>query len=193
MPALTLDLFAVLFGGATYLLPFFALRLPLGHGWDAFGFGLLRAAPSLGAVSMAILIAHLPPMRHAGRSLMLAVIGFGLATIVFGLSKNFWLSMAMLFLVGAFDNVSVVVRHTLVQIMTPDSMRGRVSAVNQVFIGSSNEIGGMESGYTAKWFGLVPSVVFGGIGTIVVVVLIALRWPKLRKLGPLQDTGPKTA
>ena len=187
LPALTLDLFAVLFGGATYLLPFFAQRLNVG----SFGFGLLRAAPSLGAVLMAIIIAHLPPMKHAGRSLIIAVIGFGLATIVFGLSKNFWLSMAMLFLTGAFDNVSVVVRHTLVQLMTPDEMRGRVSAVNQVFIGSSNELGGLESGLTAspRVLGLVGSVIFGGIGTIVVVILIALRWPKLRKLGSLQATG----
>jgi MFS family permease len=184
LPALTLDLFAVLFGGATYLLPFFAQRMNVG----SFGFGILRSAPSLGAVLMAILMAHLPPMKHAGRSLMLAVVGFGAATIVFGLSNNFWLSIAMLFLTGAFDNVSVVVRHTLVQMMTPDSMRGRVSAVNQVFIGSSNELGGMESGLTARWLGLIPSVVFGGVGTIVVVILIALRWPKLRKLGSLQQT-----
>jgi MFS family permease len=184
LPALTLDLFAVLFGGAVYLLPFFAQRLGVG----SWGFGLLRAAPSIGAVTMAILMAHLPPMKHAGRAFLLAVIGFGMATIVFGLSTSFWLSMAMLFLTGAFDNVSVVVRHTLVQMMTPDSMRGRVSAVNQVFIGSSNELGGMESGFTAKWFGLVNSVVFGGIGTILVVVLIALRWPKLRKIGSLQES-----
>jgi MFS family permease len=183
LPALTLDLFAVLFGGATYLLPFFAQKLNVG----SIGFGLLRSAPSVGAVTMAILIAHLPPMKRAGRSLMLAVIGFGLATIVFGLSHSFWLSMAMLFLTGAFDNVSVVVRHTLVQMMTPDEMRGRVSAVNQVFIGSSNELGGMESGLTARWLGLVPSVVLGGIGTIVVVILIALRWPKLRQIGSLQQ------
>ena len=185
LPALTLDLFAVLFGGATYLLPFYAADvLHVG----SFGFGILRAAPSVGAVAMAIVIAHLPPMQRAGRSLLLAVIGFGAATIVFGLSHNFVLSLLMLGLTGAFDNISVVVRHTLVQMMTPDSMRGRVSAVNQVFIGSSNELGGMESGFTAKWFGLVPSVVFGGIGTILVVILIALRWPKLRKFGSLQQT-----
>jgi MFS family permease len=185
LPAMTLDLFAVLFGGAVFVLPFFATdRLHVG----SLGFGILRAAPSIGAVAMAILMAHLPPMKNAGRSLLLSVIGFGLATIVFGLSKNFYLSVGMLVLTGAFDNVSVVVRHTLVQMMTPDSMRGRVSAVNQVFIGSSNELGGMESGYTAKWFGLVRSVVFGGIGTIVVVVLIAIRWPKLRRFGSLQES-----
>jgi MFS family permease len=193
LPALTLDLFAVLFGGATYLLPFFAERLFADKPeWQSIGFGLLRAAPSVGAVLMAIVIAHLPPMKRAGRALLLAVIGFGMATIVFGLSTNFWLSLAMLFLTGAFDNVSVVVRHTLVQLMTPDSMRGRVSAVNQVFIGSSNELGGMESGFTAKWFGLVPSVVFGGVGTIVVVILIAIRWPNLRKIGSLQGAGEQT-
>jgi MFS family permease len=184
LPALTLDLFAVLFGGAVYVLPFFAThRLHV----DSLGFGFLQAAPSIGAVGMAILLAHLPPMKHAGRSLLLAVIGFGAATIVFGLSRNFVLSFVMLMLTGAFDNISVVVRHTLVQMMTPDSMRGRVSAVNQVFIGSSNELGGMESGYTAKWFGLVPSVVMGGIGTIVVVTLIAIRWPKLRRFGSLNE------
>ena len=185
LPALTLDLFAVLFGGATYLLPLFATDiLKVG----SFGFGLLRTAPSVGAVLMAIIIAHRPPMQHAGRAFLLAVVGFGAATIVFGLSNNFFLSMAMLFLTGAFDNISVVVRHTLVQMMTPDSMRGRVSAVNQVFIGSSNELGGMESGFTAKWFGLVPSVVLGGIGTIVVVTLIAIRWPKLRQIRSLQQS-----
>ncbi|HEX3355747.1 MAG TPA: MFS transporter, partial [Tepidisphaeraceae bacterium] len=185
LPAMTLDLFAVLFGGASFLLPFFATdQLHVG----SFGFGLLRAAPSIGAVGMALVIAHLPPMKRAGRSLLLAVVGFGLATIVFGFSRNFWLSMFMLFLTGAFDNVSVVVRHTLVQLQTPDAMRGRVSAVNQVFIGSSNELGGLESGVTAAIFGLVGSVVFGGIGTILVVGLVMLVWPQLGRFGSLQDT-----
>jgi MFS family permease len=185
LPAMTLDLFAVLFGGAMFLLPFFATD-QLHEG--SIGFGLLRAAPSVGAVGMALVIAHLPPMQKAGRSLLLAVIGFGLATIVFGFSRNFWLSMFMLFLTGAFDNVSVVVRHTLVQLQTPDAMRGRVSAVNQVFIGSSNELGGLESGLTAAMFGLVGSVVFGGIGTIVVVGLVWLVWPQLGRFGSLQET-----
>src|SRR5207237_4646910 len=126
----------------------------------------------------AMLLAHSSRMQRAGRTLLLAVAAFGLATIIFGLSHTFWLSMLMLYLTGAFDNISVVVRHTLVQLRTPDSMRGRVSAVNQVFIGSSNELGGMESGLTARWLGLVPSVVFGGMGTIVVVIVSVLRWPK---------------
>jgi hypothetical protein len=185
--ALTLDLFAVLLGGAVYLLPAFAQDIlhvgPVGFGW-------LRAAPSIGAISMAMLQAHRKPMRRAGRTLLIAVAGFGIATIIFGLSKNFWLSFAMLILTGAFDNISVVVRHTLVQMLTPDEMRGRVSAVNQVFIGSSNELGGMESGLTAAWLGLVPSVVVGGIGTLIVVIGAAFTWPEMRNLGSLQDMKP---
>src|SRR5204863_4309076 len=115
---------------------------------------------------MALVIAHRPPMKRAGRAMLLAVAGFGASTVVFGLSRSFWLSFAMLILTGAFDNISVVVRHTLVQLLTPDDMRGRVSAVNQVFIGSSNELGGFESGVTAAWWGPVASVVVGGIGTL---------------------------
>ncbi|HEY1628683.1 MAG TPA: MFS transporter [Tepidisphaeraceae bacterium] len=185
--ALTLDLFAVLLGGAVYLLPAFAQDvLHVG----AIGFGWLRAAPSIGAISMAMIQAHRKPMRRAGRTLLIAVAGFGVATIIFGLSRNFWLSMAMLILTGAFDNISVVVRHTLVQMLTPDEMRGRVSAVNQVFIGSSNELGGMESGLTAAWLGLIPSVVYGGIGTLIVVIAAAFTWPEMRNLGSLQDIKP---
>lgn len=181
---ITLDLFAVLLGGAVYLLPIFAVDvLHVG----AFGFGCLRAAPSVGAICMAVLQAHLPPMKHAGRNLLLCVAAFGAATIVFGLSKSFALSLAMLFLTGAFDNVSVVIRHTLVQILTPDDMRGRVSAVNNVFIGASNDLGGWESGLTAQVFGLVPSVVYGGIGTIVTVVVVAVVWPQVRRFGSLHD------
>jgi MFS family permease len=183
---LTLDLFAVLLGGAVYLLPAFAERLGVG----AAGFGWLRAAPSVGAITMAMLIAHLPPMKRAGRALLLAVTGFGAATIVFGLSTSFWLSLAMLFLTGACDNISVVVRHTLVQLLTPDSMRGRVSAVNQVFIGASNELGGMESGYVGQALGPVFSVVAGGIGAILVTALVAVKWPQIRKFGSLQSAQP---
>jgi len=177
----------VLLGGATYLLPIFA-RDVLHVG--AVGFGWLRAAPAIGAFVMALFVAHLPPMKHAGRNLLLAVTGFGLATIVFGLSTSFLLSMAMLFLTGAFDNISVVVRHTLVQVLTPDSMRGRVSAVNNVFIGASNELGGFESGQTAQWFGPFWSVVGGGIGTILVVILVAAIWPQVRRFGSLADAKP---
>jgi MFS family permease len=123
---------------------------------------------------MGLALAHLPPMRRAGATLLWAVAGFGVATVVFGLSRSFWLSMAMLFLTGIFDTVSVVVRHTLVQLLTPDAMRGRVSAVNNVFIGSSNELGAFESGVTAAWFGPVISVVAGGVGTVLVVLAAIL-------------------
>jgi MFS family permease len=185
LASITLDLFAVLLGGATALLPIFAdeiLRVgPAGLGW-------LRAAPSFGALLMAVLLAHLP-MRRAGMMLLGAVAGFGAAMIVFGLSTSFWLSMLMLAISGALDNISVVVRHTLVQLLTPDPMRGRVSAVNNVFIGSSNELGAFESGITAAHFGPVMSVVGGGIGTIIAVVAAAKIWPELRGIGPLQSAG----
>jgi MFS family permease len=184
LATMTLDLFAVLLGGATYLLPIFASEiLKVG----STGFGWLRAAPAIGAMAMAMIITHRPPMKRAGRAMLLAVAGFGVATIVFGLSKNFWLSMAMLFLTGALDNISVLVRHTLVQVLTPDAMRGRVSAVNNVFIGSSNELGGFESGVTARYLGTIPSVVLGGIGTILTVIAVAIIWPAVRQFGSLQD------
>jgi MFS family permease len=185
---MTLDLFAVLFGGATYLLPAFAdTILHVG----AVGFGWMRAAPAIGAFSMAMFLAHRTPMKHAGRALLLSVAGFGLATIVFGLSKNFWLSLLMLGLTGAFDNVSVVVRHTLVQVLTPDEMRGRVSAVNNIFIGASNELGGFESGATARFFGPVASVIGGGIGTIGVVLAVMFVWPEVRRFGALEQKSPR--
>ena len=185
-----LDLFAVLLGGAVYLLPVFAKDI-LHVG--ATGFGWLRAAPSFGAFTMALILAHRPPMKRAGRALLLAVTGFGAATIVFGLSGHFWLSFCMLICCGACDNVSVVIRHTLVQLLTPDAMRGRVSAVNQIFIGSSNELGGMESGVTAAWWGPVRSVVFGGIGTLVTVAAIGSTFPRLRKLGRLDQVNEQAA
>jgi MFS family permease len=142
---------------------------------------------------MGITIAHLPPMKRAGRSMLIAVLGFGLATIVFGLSHSFWLSMAMLFMTGVCDNVSVLVRHTLVQVLTPDEMRGRVSAVNNIFVGSSNELGGFESGSTAKLFGAKASVIGGGIGTVIVVAIVAAIWPQVRRFGSLMDATPETA
>lgn len=185
LATITLDLFAVLLGGATTLLPIFAKDIlhvgPTGLGW-------LRAAPAVGAFLMAVIIAHLPPMQRAGKTLLWAVAGFGMATIVFGMSRSFWLSLLMLLLTGAFDNISVVVRHTLVQLRTPDYMRGRVSAVNSVFIGTSNELGGFESGLAAALFGPVVSVVGGGIGTIAVVLAVALLWPQIRRLNSLQDS-----
>ena len=182
LASITLDLFAVLLGGSIALLPIFADRiLHVGPVW----LGWLRAAPAFGALAMALTLAHLPPMRRAGTTLLWAVAGFGAATIVFGLSRSFWLSMVMLAITGALDNISVVVRHTLVQLLTPDAMRGRVSAVNNIFIGSSNELGAFESGVTAALFGPVLSVVGGGIGTIVVVCAAAWRWPELRRIGSL--------
>lgn len=188
--AITLDLFAVLFGGATALLPIYAKDIlqvgPTGLGW-------MEAAPSLGALCMAFTIAHRPPMRKAGRALLWSVVGFGAATIVFGFSRWFPLSLLMLFLTGAFDNVSVVVRHTLVQLLTPDEMRGRVSAINGLFIGASNELGGFESGLVANFFGPTLSVVSGGIGTIVVVALAAVAWPALRRYGSLVGEQPSPA
>src|SRR6185437_5431315 len=136
-------------------------------------------------------IAHRPPMKKAGRDLLWAVAGFGAATIVFGLSRNYPLSLLMLLITGACDNVSVVVRHTLVQLLTPDAMRGRVSAVNNVFIGASNELGAFESGLVGRFFGAVVSVVSGGIGTLVVVGAVAAMWPQIRRFGSLEDARPE--
>ncbi len=177
--ALSLDLFAVLFGGAVSMLPAYADKI-LHVGSIELGF--LRAAPALGAVIMAIIIAYKPPTYNAGRNLFLAIGAFGVATVLFGISTNYYLSLFFLFLTGAFDNVSVVIRHTVLQLSTPNEMRGRVSAVNSIFIGSSNEIGGFESGVAARAMGLKPSVVFGGIMTILIVAATAKIAPKLRKL-----------
>ena len=187
LATITLDLFAVLLGGATALLPIFARDI-LDVG--SVGFGWLKAAPALGAFVMALLIAHRPPMRHAGRAMLWAVAGFGVATIVFGLSRWYWLSLVALALTGAFDNISVVVRHTLVQVLTPDSMRGRVSAVNNIFIGASNELGELESGLVGWKLGPVLSVLTGGIGTLLVVFGAAVTWPEVRRFGSLHDAKP---
>jgi len=151
--------------------------------------GILQAALPLGSLFTAMLLAHRPPLQKAGRALLWAVGGFGVATIGFGFSTWFWFSFAMLFLCGAMDNISVVVRHTLVQLLTPDEKRGRVSAVNSLFIGTSNELGGFESGLVAHLFGPVFSVVSGGVGTILVVIAVALVWPEIRKYGRLDGTA----
>jgi MFS family permease len=188
LATITLDLFAVLFGGATALLPIYAEHI-LHVG--ATGLGWLRTAPSCGAMLMGIALAYFPPMRRAGVTLLWAVAGFGVASIVFGFSRSFILSFAMLACAGACDNVSVIVRNTLVQLLTPDSMRGRVSAVNNVFIGSSNELGDLESGLTAALWGPVVSVVAGGMGTIAVVAVVALIWPQIRRIGALLDLRPE--
>ncbi|NQU41395.1 MAG: MFS transporter [Lentisphaerae bacterium] len=188
--AVSLDMVAVLLGGAVYLLPIFArdilLERPFGLRPEQ-ALGWLRAAPALGAVIMALIMTHRPPIQRAGRGMLWAVAGFGLATIAFGLSRSFWLSFAMLFLTGFFDNISVVIRHTLVQARTPNELRGRVSAVNSMFIGSSNELGGFESGLVARFVGPVASVVSGGIGTLVVAASWAKLFPSLRRLGPLSE------
>ena len=177
--ALSLDLFAVLFGGAVALLPMFAdTQLHVG----SIGLGILRAAPFTGSIIMGIFLAFQPPMKKAGRNLFICVAGFGLCMIAFAFSQNVYLSVFILMLSGMFDNVSVIIRHTIVQLMTPDRMRGRVSAVNNIFIGSSNEIGAFESGTAARLMGLVPSVIFGGAMTIVVVVITAWRAPQLKQL-----------
>ena len=185
---ITLDMLAVILGGATTLMPIYAKDIlqvgPVGLGW-------LRAAPSLGGVLSAIAIASMPPIQRAGRTILWAVTIFGLGTIVFGFSRNFPLSLAALFVLGAADMFSVVVRQTLIQLLTPDEMRGRVSAVNSVFIGASNELGGFESGITAQWFGAVASVVGGGIGTLLIVAGAAWMWPELRRFGPLHSARPE--
>jgi MFS family permease len=180
--ASSLDLFAVLLGGATALLPVYADQIlhvgPIGFGW-------LRAAPSIGAFAMAMWIAHRRPLEQPGRALLWSVAGFGVAIVVFGLSRSFWLSLAALFLAGAFDNISVVVRQSLVQLLTPDSLRGRVTSVNQIFIGSSNEIGALRAGLMAALIGPVAAVVWGGLGTIAVTLAVARAVPPLRRLPPL--------
>jgi MFS family permease len=182
---ITLDLFAVLLGGATALLPVYAKDI-LHVG--ASGLGLLQAALPTGSLVCALVLAHRPPLQKAGRTLLWAVAGFGLGTIVFGFSRWFWLSLLSLFICGAMDNVSVIVRHTLVQLLTPNEKRGRVSAVNSLFIGTSNELGGFESGFVAYLLGPVFSVVSGGIGTILVVIGVAVIWPEIRRYGRL-DAG----
>ncbi|MGE5504008.1 MAG: MFS transporter [Actinomycetota bacterium] len=180
--AISLDLFAVLLGGATALLPIYAGDI-LHTG--PLGLGLLRSAPAVGAAAMAVWLAHHPLQRRAGHTLFIAVAIFGLATIAFGVSTWFPLSLAALVVLGAADMISVVVRQTLVQIETPDAMRGRVSAVNLVFIGASNELGEFESGVTAAWLGTVPAVVIGGLGTLAVAAIWAWKFPALRRIDKL--------
>jgi MFS family permease len=185
--ASSLDLFAVLLGGATALLPVFAAQIlqvgPVGFGW-------LRAAPSIGAIAMAFWLAHRPPLARPGRALLWSVAGFGVATILFGWSRSLWLSLIALALTGALDNVSVVVRQSLVQLLTPDALRGRVTAVNQIFIGSSNEIGALRAGLMSAAVGPVAAVVWGGLGTVLVAVAVARVVPQLRTLPPLHTLRP---
>jgi MFS family permease len=180
--SISLDMFAVLLGGAVALLPVYAREI-LHTG--PLGLGLLRSAPGVGAAVMAIVVAHRPIRRRAGLTMLLCVAGFGVFTIVFGISRSFIVSLFALFLVGASDMVSVIIRSTLVQIATPDEMRGRVNAVDMLFIGVSNELGEFESGLTAQWFGTVPAVVLGGVGTLVIIAVWAWLFPELRRADQL--------
>ena len=184
--SISLDLFAVLLGGAVALLPVYAREILRTGPW---GLGLLRSAPGVGAVAMAILLAHRPVRRRAGATMLWCVTGFGVFTILFGISHNLWLSLIALVLVGATDMVSVVIRGILVQVATPDEMRGRVNAVDMIFIGASNELGQFESGLTAHWFGTVPAVVLGGVGTLLVIAIWAWRFPELRQADQLSGSS----
>jgi MFS family permease len=196
--AISLDLFAVLLGGAVALLPVYAREILRTGPW---GLGLMRTAPGVGAALMAILLAHRPLRGKSGPTLLWAVAGFGVFTIIFGVSRSLTLSLLALLLLGASDMVSVIIRATLVQLGTPDEMRGRVNAVDMIFIGTSNELGQFESGVTAQWFGTVPAVILGGVGTLVVIALWAWLFPELRQAGELdaitsaglQETSQKTA
>jgi MFS family permease len=181
LAAMTLDLFAVLFGGAVALLPAFAALLKVGPE----GLGILRAAPAIGSIATGLVIAHRAPMKRAGVALFASVAAFGGCMILFAASRHFWLSFGALLASGVFDNVSVVIRSTLLQTRTPEQLLGRVSAVSQIFIGSSNEIGAFESGVAARLMGVVPSVVFGGCMTLLVVAVTAWRSPRLRMLREL--------
>lgn len=180
---IVLDFFAVLFGGATALLPIYAVDI-LHVG--AVGFGSLRAVHMIGALACTVFLTRYPLQRGVGRMLLSTVSIFGVATVVFGLSTSFWLSLAALCIMGAADAISVFIRSNIVQIITPDHMRGRVSAVNAVFIGASNEFGEFESGVTAAWWGVVPAVVVGGLGTIIVTLFFAWRLPQLRQIDSLE-------
>jgi MFS family permease len=183
LSAFTLDMFAVLFGGAVAMLPVYASDILM---VGPEGLGILRASPAIGAILMSVILAFHPPVKHSGPKLLYSVFGFGVCMIVFALSESFILSAICLFLSGCFDNFSVVIRYTILQLFTSNEMKGRVAAVNSIFVGSSNELGAFESGVAARLMGLVPSVVFGGVMTLVVVVVAAWKSPALRKLS-IQD------
>jgi MFS family permease len=184
--SISLDLFAVLLGGAVALLPVYASEILKTGPW---GLGLLRSAPGVGAATMALFLANKPLRRRAGAAMLACVASFGIFTVVFGLSRSLTISLLALALVGASDMVSVVVRGILIQVATPDEMRGRVNAVDMIFIGASNELGQFESGVTAHWFGTVPAVVLGGLGTLAVVTLWTWAFPELRNADKLTVSG----
>jgi len=187
LSTMTLDMVAVLFGGVVAMLPVFAKEV-LHVGEE--GFGWMRSMPAIGSICMGIILAWRPPIQHAGRTILMTVVAFGVATIVFGLSRSYAVSLFALFVLGATDNISVVIRQTVLQLMTPDSMRGRVTAVSVIFIGSSNELGEFESGVAAKLLGLVPSVVFGGVMSLLAVPAVAVLFPQLLRLGSLEHLQP---
>ena len=188
LAAITLDLLAVLVGGAVALLPVYAKDIlhvgPTGLGW-------LRTAPAVGSLLMSLAATRMKPWQRPGRLLLLVVVGFGLATIAFGLSRNFAFSLLCLSVVGATDTVSVIIRMTLEQTITPDALRGRVSSINFLFVGFSNELGSFESGAAAGLFGPVAAVVGGGIASILIVGLVATVWPQLARIGPLHTLSPE--
>lgn len=188
LSAMLLDMFAVLLGGATTLLPVFSKSIlhvgPEGYGW-------LNAAPAIGALLMGIILSHLPPFKRPGRILLHSVTGFGLAMILFGFSRYYWLSLLALILSGALDNISVVIRSSLIQLRVPDALRGRVSAINNIFLGASNQLGGFESGLTAYWFGPVLSVTGGGVGTLIIVWIIGRAYPELKNMDRLESSTPR--
>jgi MFS family permease len=188
LPALTLDMFAVLFAGVTALLP--AVATDLLH-VDALGYGMLRASQSAGAVTMAVLGGRFPPWRRPGRVLLIVVALFGAATVGFGLSTSFPLSLVLRYVCGALDNISVVIRLTLEQMVVPDAIRGRVASVHFVFIGMSNELGAAESGLAAGLIGTVPAIVAGGAIAMAVVAFVAAKWPELSAMPPLSDLAPE--
>ena len=183
--SISLDLFAVLLGGAVALLPVYAHEILHTGPW---GLGLLRCSPGIGAGVMAIFLAYRPLQRKTGWTMLFCVAGFGIFTILFGISHNLYLSMAALVLVGASDMVSVIIRGVLIQVATPDEMRGRVNAVDMVFIGASNQLGEAESGLTAHWFGTVPAVILGGVGTLIVTALWGYAFPDLRRADRLTSS-----
>ena len=187
LSALTLDLFSVLLGGAEALLPVYADRI-LHVGPQ--GLGILRAAPAAGAVLASVYLAHRPPFKRAGRTLLYAVAAFALCIVAFGVSKSFAVSTGVLFISGLADNVSVLIRSTLLQVLTPGHMLGRVSAVNSIFVGSSNELGAFESGVAAKLLGPIPAVVLGGLASLGVVIAVGMFVPRLRQLGRIDELPP---
>lgn len=190
LSTMTLDMVAVLFGGVVALLPIFAKQFFSTPDEAAMALGWMRAMPAIGSMAMGTVLAVRRPIQRAGTTILITVLTFGVATIIFGASKSFPISLFALFVLGAADNISVVIRQTVLQLMTPDSMRGRVTAVSVIFIGSSNELGEFESGIAAHWLGLVPSVVFGGVMSLLSVPAVAILFPQLLRLGSLEHLQP---